>query len=359
MDKNKLILFVGGGVAALLAVAMTVLLCVKIASASDAASKEKSAMSKLRSRYQTSNPFPTEENVGRIAAKAKDSADWAMVLREALNAGAVDGEDMSPQMFGRERERVIKELLKDSPIADDGVRIAPEECSFGFGRYDSGEQAERKNVPRLVRQLKLMDSLVRMFYDAGVLRLEAVGRQEFEKGVSSKKGDDDEDTGRRSHARGSSRGSARNVSTSIDVPVDKYTGDFGVPVVRERFAFVFTARQKGLVAALNALAANAPYATISSLSIEKTGEDVVFPDEAEKEEKSVSKRKVEAPAADAAASNLREKPAPRTARLISGPLRETPVRVSMMVDVYAFPKEAAEDNGEPDEESAADEEEGE
>ncbi len=359
MDKNKLILFVGGGIAAVLAVAMAVLLCIKISSASDAASKEKNAMSKLRSKYQNSDPFPTVENVGKIEAKVKDAGDRTWTLREALDAGAVDGEDMSPQMFGREREAVIKALLKDSPVADDGEVMAPPECAFGFSRYDSGEQADRKNVPRLIRQLKLMDSLVRMFYASGVLHIEAVGRQEFEKGVS-KNSDSEADSGshRSRHRGGSSRGVASRGSSEISVPVDKYTGEHGVPVVRERFAFVFTTRQKGLVAVLNALASSSPYTTISSLSIEKTGEDVVFPDEVEKEEKSTSsKRKPDAPAEPAAATSLREKPAPRTARLISGPLRETPVRVSMTVDVYAFPKEAAAEDEEQGEESAEEEEE--
>lgn len=359
MDRNKLILFAGGGTATLLAAVMAVLLCLRISSVSDAANREKSAMNRLRSKYQNSNPFPTEENVGRIADKARDADGRVRTLREALDAGAVDGKDMSPQMFGREREEVIKSLVKDSPVADDGEAMVSSDCSFGFGRYDSGEQADRKNVPRLIRQLRLMDSLVRMFYDSGVLRIEAVGRQEFEKGLSKDSGSDDDSRPRHRHGSsrgGSSRGAAARGSSEIKVPVDKYTGECGVPVVRERFAFEFTTRQKGLVAVLNALSSFTPYATISSLSIEKTGEDVVFPDEVENKDKTSSKRKSEEQA-EAAAPNLREKPAPRTARLVSGPLRETPVRVSMTVDIYAFPKNAVDENGEEGEEPAEEEEE--
>ena len=69
-----------------------------------------------------------------------------------------------------------------------------------------------------------------------------------------------------------------------------------------------------------------PFAMVSGLQFAKTGEDVLVPAEPD-------------PAAEAAApkdaNGILEKPAPRTARLVSGPLFETPVQVTLYVDVYA------------------------
>lgn len=92
----------------------------------------------------------------------------------------------------------------------------------------------------------------------------------------------------------------------------------------ERLGFVFLTRQDGLIAALNAIDEMRPFAMVSGLSFSKTGDDVVKPAEPDPKQ-----------AAAAEATGILEKPAPRTARLVSGPLFETPVRVTLFVDVFS------------------------
>ena len=108
---------------------------------------------------------------------------------------------------------------------------------------------------------------------------------------------------------------------------------------------IFSTRQEGLIAVVNAIDAMRPFAMVSSLSFTKSGEDVVVPVEPDPA--------AAAAAAEAkAASGILEKPAPRTARLVSGPLFETPVLVALYVDVFSPVAEAAAagDGGETGEE---------
>ena len=89
-----------------------------------------------------------------------------------------------------------------------------------------------------------------------------------------------------------------------------------------------------------------PFAMVSGLSFEKTGEDVVRP---------AAPDPAKAEAAPKAEGGLLEKPAPRTARFVSGPLFETPVQVALYVDVYA--PAAAAGPGDGDEDGEEEEEE--
>jgi len=93
----------------------------------------------------------------------------------------------------------------------------------------------------------------------------------------------------------------------------------------ERFGFAFSTRQEGLIAAINAIDSMRPFAMVSGLSFSKTGEDVVMPEAPDPAKEAGPK----------AEGGILEKPAPRTARLVSGPLFESPVQVTLFVDVYA------------------------
>ena len=87
---------------------------------------------------------------------------------------------------------------------------------------------------------------------------------------------------------------------------------------------------------LNKLNEMRPFAVVSSLSFEKQGQDVVFPDEEKEEAQASGRRREAATPAPAAPAVINARPAPRTARLVSGPLRERPIRVNMTVDVYSI-----------------------
>ena len=88
---------------------------------------------------------------------------------------------------------------------------------------------------------------------------------------------------------------------------------------------------------------------VASLSFEKIGEDVKTPAAAgsgsEEGEEGGGRRGRRAEDGDVPAG-IKAKPVPRTARLVSGPLLEAPVRVRMFVDVYSAEPVPSDDNKE-------------
>lgn len=373
--NDKTLLIAGGSVAGVLVLGAAVWAGIGFSGAGSAREERDKVLAQAR-RLASSNPYPSSENAEVAGENRKKGEEWERELALAVASDDLQGgaEDMSPGDFNRMRERMLSELSKAAPAADDGSRVVQEGFSFGFGRYSDGTPAEEADVPRLVHQLKLVDALVRQLYGAGIVRIEGVGREVFEGGAEPSAADDFSALGSvaassggggggGSRRRGSRRsrssessGSSESIGQSgaamaVDIALAPAPApDSAVEVSRSRFAFVFLARTQGVLAALDAISAMKPYATVSSLSIEKAGEDVVFPSE-ESDGGASSDR--DSGAKPAAAAGLRERPAPRSSRLVSGQLREPPVRVRMFVDVYSAPpappaEEDEEKEGEED-----------
>ncbi len=345
MKKSRIILIscaVATAAVAVVCVLLAVLGFGKASEASERADKAVSAIGKVYAR----DPFPSEENIARAGTNALWRADWTKKLALAVDEGAYPpARGVTPGAFSQMRERVIESLTKSAPEGEDGKSILPENFAFGFERYSSGVPAEKAHVERLVRQLKAMEDLMGVVYRAGIVRLEAAGREVFEEGSP----DDEGFSGR------TDRPTTVSGSTITLPPLASPKG--AVPLQRDRFALQFTAREGSLASILDAIDSMRPFAMVSSLSFEKIRPDVVFPDENEAERRAQSASRDDQPrrsrrhrrGASAeeeqesvpAAQPLNERPAPRSSRLVSGPLREAPIRVLMTVDFYSVPSSGA------------------
>ena len=339
MKKSRVILISSAVATAVVAIVCVILAVLGFGKASEAAERAERATSGIGKVYAR-DPFPSEENIVQIGTNALLRADWTKKLAAAIDEGAISpARGITPGAFSQMREKMIEGMTKSAPDGEDGKPVVPENFAFGFERYSSGVPAEKVHVDRLVRQLRTMEKLVRILYDAGISHFDAAGREEFEEGSP----DDEDYTGRRD------RPMTVSGPTITIPPLPAPKG--AVPMQRDRFAFQFTAREGAVAAILDAVDAMRPFAMVSSLRFEKIRPDVVFPDENESERRAQSGSREDQPrrsrrnrrgaaeeeAPAQAAPALNERPAPRSARLVSGPLREAPVRVLMTVDVYSVP----------------------
>ena len=329
MNRNQTILAAGGAVSALL-VAGAGFLAWRGATA---ASEAESAMEKSRREYRSLAAeaiSPTQENLDVCLDNLNETSNRVAKLSRVLFRGDVplDRKTTPGNFVSRECSGTIAALVADAPLNAAEVPVVDPDMQFGFETYSArqgGFLPKPDQVPRLLRQLRLVDKLVRILYAAGIDHLDAVGRVQFDVGAGG--GESGARPARPPRNRDRSRGPGGSVPKTIPVPVPSFAEDPAVPMSCERFGFVFSTREKGLLAVLDAIAAMQPFAMVSDLSFAKTGEDVLPPVSAGEGDRGESKPPEQ--------PGILEKPAPRTARLVSGPLFETPVQVTMFVDVFS------------------------
>ena len=350
MKNPKLLLKIGGGVTAVFAVVALVFIVLGILSASDAEENRKKAFGAFKGLYQ-SDPFPSAENTEVAHANAGHARAWAADLSRRLsrNAGKVET-DFSGSWLKEELFRRLDTLRADAPLDESGKPVVDEGFTFDFERY-AASTPEDKDVPRLLLQLNLIDHFVRVLYAHGIHHLDAVGRVPFEDGSSedsssSSRGSRSSRPERRPGSRGG-RG-APSAAPTVQLQVTQPSGqESPVFYSRERIGLAFRSKQAALLAILDEIDTSWPYVAISGLRIEKIFDDVRFPDE--------GAAKKDAAAAEAAAPAAAARPAPRSAQLVSGALREQFVQVELYLDLYSMVPPEGDPDGEDDGESAEEE----
>lgn len=331
MKRNQTILAIGGGVSALLLAGAGFLTWRGFDGASEAeASMEKSL--KEFKRLADEPVSPTQENLDACEKNLEETSERVAALARALFRGGVplDRKTSPGNFVSRECSGTIAALVADAPFNSAEKRVVEPDMQFGFETYSAkqgGFLPKPDQVPRLLHQLKLVDKLVRLIYAAGIEHLDAVGRIQFD---AAGGGEGARQPRERQRNRNRGGGAAVPV-TSISVSPPVFPADGSVPMSCERFGFVFSTKQEGLVAVVNAIGSMQPFAMVSELSLAKTGDDVLPPPPPDQE------------AETKPVDGIHEKPAPRTARLVSGPLFESPVSVTMFVDVFS-PETADADN---------------
>lgn len=322
--------------------------------ASESAKKLEKAQKDYVRIYKTSNPFPNQENKEILEENRDNARDWEQSLLKIIRAGEYKAESKqtNPGYFSNKRQEMIERLTSTAPKGPDGKSVAVEGLTFGFDKYKDGAPASKNNVPRLMMQLSMIDNLVQLLYTAEIDKLKAVRREEFED-VASSDEEETSTTSRRSSRR-SLRGGRATAATTTNSggPVEIEPFEQGVvPVDRQRFEFVFDARQDALMKILNAIGTMEPYALVSKLSFTKAGEDYRPPvDEKKEDKKSTRRSRNEEAVEEQTTGIINVRPPSRTSRLVSGVLREAPVTVTMTVDVFTFIADEEEVNSEEDSE---------
>ncbi len=329
MSKQRTYLLIGAAVSGILVLVTAGITATGINKATALRDEMKSSYSKLENFFKK-NPFPSAENV---ATEEKNldllKERYATLMKELSKNEVVVKGVHTPGSFSKTCEETVNALRKDAPQGAGDASVIVPGFNFGFQRYDiskEGKPADQKNVSRLLCQLRMTDMLVRFFYDAGILKLDSVLREEFDAAS--------DDTGA---SRGRGRvGRGRSASSSSsDVTLDKIEEepilDAPFALDRQRFGFVFLAKESALFSLMDKINSMWPFAQISNFEFIKNGKDVIFP---------LSAGEV---AAATEVAGIIKPPAGVTTRIVSGALREAPVKVIMTIDIYTFGAEKDEE----------------
>lgn len=336
MSKLKIALIVGGVVSLLLVLATGVMTISGMRKAAESRGQMQSNESALAA-YFKKNPFPSEGNIEIEGNNLEVVRTRYTELLAAMSSNTIKiAEGYTPGAFSTTCNDTVIKLRRRAPRGDGTTPVVAPGFFFGFERYDqssgSGVPAEQDDVGRLLRQLTMMSLLVEELYAADIVRLDSAMREEFDVAGG---GVEVAQTSRRG-SRGGGAASPDGFAFALDpTPHEQGAMELG----RERFGFVFLSKEASLIDFLNRMDAMWPYAQVSALKFVKSGEDVVFPSATDQQ----------SAAASTAPAGIKEPPKPRTSRIISGALREVPIKVGVQIDVYSF----ADAGGEVGDEAAA------
>lgn len=347
MNKPQTILAVTGGVIGLLLIGVGYFTITSIGAASESSEKLEKLQKDYSRIFKTANPFPNAENKEILENNCERAKNWENNLLKIIREGEYipESKQKNPGYFSNKRQEMIERLTVNAPKGPDGKSVAVEGLTFGFDKYKDGLPASKNDVPRLMKQLTMIDNIVQLLYDAEIDKLKAVRREEFEDAST----EEEETTSRRSSRRSRGRSSATTTNSGGPVAIEPFEQG-AIPVDRQRFEFVFDARQESFMKIMNAIGTMKPYAIVSKLSFVKSGEDYRPPVDEKKDEKRASRR-AQSEDFEETQVVLNVRPPSRTSRLVSGELREAPITVSMTVDVFTF---IVENEEETEEEMEAD-----
>jgi hypothetical protein len=277
------------------------------------------------SKYYSRQPFPSAENVEQEKANVETVRGWYERLLKELQQSNITVTERNPIAFNGERERITASLLAVAPKGESGDPVVMPDMMFGFERYKEGNLALPADVPRLMRQLRMIELLVRELYAARILNLTSVKREEFEVAAAAPV-----------QSRFGSVAPERKT-------VERDSRIQGVvPLDRQKFSFEFEAKEATLVDILNRISAMNIFSVVTHLEVTKDGEqDYKLAPPAN--EGDAAARKAALATDDNPQPEIRvvkEPPLTRTARLVSGRDRESSARVKLDVEVYSFEEEA-------------------
>lgn len=321
MKRGKIVILVGAAVTFVAIVVAAVVMFRGLSGAAGTRAARDEARRKLESFYGR-KPFPTAENVDLERTNLETVTEWSQRLLADLQASNISVTENQPSAFSSRREAVTAELVAKAPTGEGGARVVPADFGFGFDAYKGGQLADPADVPRLIRQLRMVELLVREAYASGVLRIASVSRDQFEANLA----------GGGAPAEGEDRGGGRRGRRGGDEPSASPAArgsrvEGAVPMSVERFSMELTLNEVALVELLNRFARLPIFAVVTRVDFAKSGPDYVLAPSVEAE------TAARAPGQTAVANPM---PPTRTARLVSGRNREAPLKVSLDIEVYSF-----------------------
>ncbi len=317
--------------------------------------KEKQALG----HYYQKNPFPSEANIRLEEDNAQMLNAWHEQLFKRLIAKNVVSTEDSGSRFRQNYDETKKRLLgaaKDVQIAGGNT------FAFGFDRYSgTGELPQSSEVPVLMEQLAIVERLCGILFENGIKAMGAVRRDVVESASTTggsvtvpggQPGVGSAPPGRPVRS-GAPVGPAPLVPPKARrkaVPGDEPTEPMrpvGKMYSRLHFGFDFRAKESALLGILNAMASNDMFIVMTSISFEagvpemmpvavpvvSGGDAAAIP--------ALPPAPVPAVGAPAETGNVPQAWERRKdERIVSGPVHEIPMDVTLELDVYKFQPES-------------------
>ena len=143
MKKPRIILYVLGGVFAVVVLGVGVAVYFQSQKASELRDRLNREERQLRAEYNK-DIFPSQANVETIQKNFSAVQGFSKALRDELRKGMVQPERAkTPGDFSRLREEMIAQLIADAPSGIGDQKVVKDDVQFGFGRYATGIPAEK------------------------------------------------------------------------------------------------------------------------------------------------------------------------------------------------------------------------
>jgi hypothetical protein len=329
------VLVVGGAIAAVLLAVALVFLIRYQRSYSAVNSRLTAAVGKL-DQLNRKEPFPAQSNVERAQKNKEMVQEYLSELKTRILENQVEAEDIEPAQFAPLLENLSRKVFARAEEA--GVKV-PEETALAFKRYMEGKLPSRQDIPRLVVQLRTIEALLNLLFDAGIGEVLAIERDIFE----SEQEERTTGEGNRLLRRGADtapRGGMAQAARRVPRPP---AGDlYDV----ERIYIEFLARENAAWDVLNALARCKTFAVVADVAMENsaTGARVTPGSKMGMADYGGLPPGLKLPAPGVAAAKPHDLPGgiipPREDRVVAG--RES-VQVKLVLDVYRFKKDGAKE----------------
>ena len=194
--------------------------------------------------------FPNEANAEQVSRDFESISAWTDAIREKLVASNLNPPSAQPSQFFMYLQNTTRELALLSPVPNQPA--VPAGFMFGFDYYlASSIMPDPEDMPRLVRQFAVIETLSRSILKADILMLTQFSRENFKE---------------QNFGYGSAPANANTSATGVG---------------KERFTIRFTARQNGLAEVQNILAEAPFFVEVASVSASKQNREDVIPPAAE------------------------------------------------------------------------------
>lgn len=275
------------------------------------------------------DPFPSEMNVKVERSNLEVLNEEMSGLLEAMGRGQIESVNQSPPKFMAQFWDARTELK--TRAKELGVGLAGgDEFDFGFSRHMQGNLPAPQDVPRLTQQLRIVQALCGVLYEARIAELKGIGREEFEVdavGSAAAK----PATPAPPPARRPAGGQVSLNVVEADAGLIPEGRQFGV----WHFVIVFTAREAALINVLNGLAKNPVFTVVTRLGV--VGDDKLFQRAVEAAARAEKRSGTEPTAKPAEPAKEATPVLPRDERVACG-RSATPLTVRMELDVFQFVK---------------------
>lgn len=333
-SRRKMIIVAMAVVLGLLFLGAMTLVVLKFRDFAGAEAVLKADKERLQALYSR-NPFPSAANLKLERENITVLKDELVELQQAMGEGQVEPVVQRPERFITQFFETERDLL--TRAAASGIAV-PKQFDFGFGMHMKGDLPATIYVPRLTQQLKIVEALCLILYNANITSLDALSRQEFEAGAGPAAS-----SAARAPKPKKGKGDVPSVAGEIQVKnvVEPKAGlvPDGQLYGSWRFQFQFKGRETAVMKVLNGLAASSIFAVVTRLEIK--GDERLF----DRKEGETMVPKGPAPEGAEGVAVEKEAPKGRDYRVVCG--RENVLTVKMEVDVYQFAKAQAPGQGTP------------
>ncbi|NCC51973.1 MAG: hypothetical protein EOM20_12265 [Spartobacteria bacterium] len=320
MNLKKNIGLVIGGAITLVLVVLVLLLLFRFSSEYRKVSQTLKARLATLENLKKRDPFPSKENVMLAADNRGQLESKFSELQSILARGQIQPEVIQAASFPPRLEGIVKDLRKQAVIAK--VEL-PEGFAFGFDRYLRGELPNQSDVERLLIQVKMVQNVARMLFDARISALEKVNRELFDEKEEAPAEAAESRVSRRRRMTPTSTAKSTDQMSRVQKDEALYTS--------EPFSILFTAKEAALWEILNLMDSSSMFTVV--VNIDATSE---IP-EVTKEEGIKGIQDQLSNKNKPAERGMRRRPLDHEERVVSG--REE-LTVKLDFDVYRFKTDA-------------------